>query len=114
MNDTQCKPIHLVSAYHEITSHIEFFSADGASNEQVAGQLLHPLRSRHCEGQAKLPNLNVVIRGKAHASRRLSERTFCVGPLLEKIFQTVLLSPDSIARLLRFSHEVQNIFSCEV
>ena len=48
----------------------EVYGADSAADEQFAGQLLRP-NSGRTVGKGQLPNLRVVIRDPAHASRRL-------------------------------------------
>ena len=60
-----------------ILGRVEMFSADGAANEQVAGRLLHPSVERGASGKT-LTNLKMVLRDKARAARRLTQRTFNV------------------------------------
>ena len=96
-----------------ILKRIEMFTADGAASEQLAGKMLHPgsLRS----GLApKLPNLRLVLRDKAHASRRITERTFQADPILHEILQVLLYGQPSVARLLHHSLPFQTIFEREV
>ena len=52
----------------------ELRSVGGAFDEQLAGRLLHPSVER--SGDTKmLTNLKLVAREKAHAARRLTQRT---------------------------------------
>ena len=57
-----------------IRQRVEMFTADGAANEQLAGKMLHPTSLRG-NLETKLPNLRLVIRDKAHATRRITDRT---------------------------------------
>ena len=91
---------------------IDMFTADGAANEQLAARLLHPGSSRsNCQ---KLPNLSMILRDKAHATRRLTERTFQADPNLDRIMQAVVTGETSVARLLKNSRLFQCIFEQEV
>ena len=85
------------------------FTADGASNEQLAGKMLHP-ESLRGDLALKLPSLRLVIRDKAHATRRLTERTFACDTCLERIMQAVVLGQGSASRLLKNSRRLQCIF----
>ena len=105
---------HDPAAADAICSRIEMFTADGASNEQLAGKMLHPTSLRHGGAAGKLPNLRMVLRDKAHASRRLTERTFQADPVLDRIMQVVVVGNCSVARLLNNSRRVQTIFEAEV
>ena len=101
-------------AYQQIRNRIEMFCADGASNEQVAGRLLHPSSARSMLNLRKLRNLKLILRDKAHAASRLAERTFSVDPLINDITQLLLFKKNSIAKLLRYSAEFSKIFRKEV
>ena len=95
-----------------IRDRIEMFTADGAANEQLAARLLHPGSSRsNCQ---KLPNLSMILRDKAHATRRLTERTFQADPNLDRNMQAVVTGETSVARLLKNSRLFQCIFEQEV
>ena len=71
---------------------------------------MHPSVERS-GGAKKLPNLKLVIRDKAHATRRLTQRTFRVDGTLEDVQATMLLcnplpkgkSGASAANMLRYS-----------
>ena len=62
----------------------------------------------------KLPGLKLILRDKAHASRRLTERTFRADPVLQRICDVLLFNKHSIAKLLRFSEPFSKIFHEEV
>ena len=96
-----------------IVDHIEMYAADGASSEQLAGKLLHPQSARG-NAVTKLPNLRVVLRDKAHASRRITERTFQTDPALNNVLVTVVTGPKSLSRLLKNSRIIQNIFEKQI
>ena len=96
-----------------IRKHIEMFTADGASNEQLAGKMLHPTSLRG-ELDLKLPALRLVLRDKAHATRRIAERTFAADSRLENIMQTMVLGQSSASRLLQNSRRLHCIFEAEV
>ena len=51
-----------LEAQVHILNTIEMFTADGASNEQLAGKMLHP-DSLRGDLALKLPSLRLVIRG---------------------------------------------------
>ena len=113
------EPPRLVeAAARRVLQHVEMFSADGAANEQLAGRLLHPAVER--AGTAdKLPNLKMILRDKAHAARRLTQRTFKVDPLLDDLQRTMLFgvedaSGGSVAKMLRDSGPCADIFKKEV
>ena len=99
--------------YARILQRIEMFSADGASAEQIAARLLHPTSAREAAVK-KLPSLKMILRDKAHASRRITERTFCRDPQLARLANTLLFDKDSVAKLLRFSEQFADLFAQEV
>ena len=101
------------SLQKHILDRIEMFTADGAANEQLAAKMLHPasLRSSLCQ---KLPNLRMILRDRAHATRRLTERTFQADSKLDRIMRVVVLGETSVARLLKNSRQLQCMFEEEV
>ena len=101
------------NAQEHIRSRIEMFTADGASNEQLAGRLLHPAALRRGAVE-KLPALRLVLRDRAHATRRVAERTFAADALLDNIMQVMVTGPNSVARLLKNSRAFQVAFEAEV
>ena len=113
------EPPRLVeAAARRVLQHVEMFSADGAANEQLAGRLLHPAVER--AGTAdKLPNLKMILRDKAHAARRLTQRTFKVDSPLDELQRTMLFGVEdavcgSVAKMLRDSGPCADIFKKEV
>ena len=115
MNRSRTKPTVVARAEHLILKRIEMITADGAANEQLALKLLHPMSARTSKvGVGKLPGLKLILRDKAHASRRLTERTFRSDPLLQQICDVVLFSKNSIAKLLCYSGDFADIFAQEV
>ena len=101
------------STQQHIRGCIEMCTADGAANEQLAAKLLHPASLRNSLSQ-KLPNLRLILRDRAHATRRLTERTFQADPKLEGIMQVVVSGETSVARLLKNSRHLRCIFEEEV
>jgi hypothetical protein len=71
--------------------------------------MLHP-DSLRGDLALKLPPLRLVIRDKAHATRRLTERTFACDNCLRRIMQAVVLGQGSASRLLKNSRSLQCIF----
>ena len=113
MNQVTRPPTFHRRFYERILQRIEMFSADGASAEQIAGRLLHPTSAR-VAAVDKLPSLKMILRDKAHASRRITERTFCRDPELALLANTLLFDKDSVAKLLRFSEQSSALFEQEV
>ena len=85
---------HLAAeAERRILKRIEMITADGAANEQVALKMLHPSSVRTSPVTlGKLPGLKLILRDKAHASRRLTERTFRRDTYLWQIFDLLVYS----------------------
>ena len=110
MNKTRKAATIDSTTLQRILDHVEMFSADGAANEQVAGRLLHPLVQRASRQAAKLKNLKMVLRDKAHACRRLLSRTVVVDPELKAINDIMLFGTPSIAKMLRDSRPCAEIF----
>jgi hypothetical protein len=75
--------------------------------------MVHPTSLRG-DLAAKLPSLRLVLRDKAHATRRLTERTFACDNFLGRIMQAVVLGQGSASRLLKNSRRLQCIFEREV
>jgi hypothetical protein len=96
-----------------IRNHIEMFTADGASNEQLAGKMLHPTSLRG-DLAMKLPALRLVIRDKAHATRRITERTISADSRLDHIMNTIVVGQGSVSRILKNSRQLACIFEQEV
>ena len=95
-----------------IRQRIEMFTADGAANEQLAGKMLHPTSLRG--NKTKLPNLRLVIRDKAHATRRITDRTISADCVLERILDVIVVGRPSVARVLKNSRPLASIFEAEV
>ena len=113
MNQVRTKPMWAVAAEANILQRIEFITADGAANEQLALRLLHPKSCRATDVE-KLPNLKLTLRDKAHATRRIAERTFKADPTLWRILDNLLFCEGSLAKQLRFSPAFSAIFNTEV
>ncbi len=96
-----------------VTQSVVCYAADGASAEQLAGQMLHPNSVRNSLA-AKLPNLRLLIRDKAHSSRHLVRHGFQADPVLEKILNTVIMQKSSITNTLKNSLILRRVFKQEV
>ena len=68
---------------------IKLLSADGAEAMQAAFCVLHP-KSQCATEIPKLPALKMVLLDKAHASRRLTQRTVCTDPDMNNIMKNVV------------------------
>ena len=99
MNKTRKAATIDSTTLQHILDHVEMFSADGVANEQVAGRLLHPLVQRASGKAAKLNNLKMVLRDKAHACRRLLSRTVVVDPELKAINDSMIFGTLPIAKM---------------
>ena len=87
----------------------EVYASDAAADEQLAGQMLRPDSGRTgCEAQ--LPNLRLVIRDAAHASRRLLSRTWCQDPYIKRLLDALLWNKNSLAKTIRYTRVFQDLF----
>ena len=82
---------------------------DAAGDEVLAS---HMMRSSDLAGstRAVTPNLLHIVRDKAHASRRLLSRPWCIDPVLKDVCMRTARGRGSIARLVHNSGEVKRIF----
>ena len=96
-----------------IRQRVEMFTADGAANEQLAGKMLHPTSLRG-DLETKLPNMRLVIRDKAHATRRITDRTIGADCVLEQILNVIVVGRPSVSRLLKNSRPIACMFESEV
>ena len=74
--------------------------------------MLHPTSLRG--NKTKLPNLRLVIRDKAHATRRITDRTISADCVLERILDVIVVGRPSVARVLKNSRPLASIFEAEV
>lgn len=81
------------SLLKHLLTHIEHYAADAEAAEQLAGNMLHGRgRAPSCkELLAPLPNLRIVSRDRAHASRRLQAKPWAADPELKGIMQRMVL-----------------------
>jgi hypothetical protein len=90
----------------------EVFVADGAADEQMAGELLRPLAGNsddQCLIQA-LPNLKLVVMDRAHASRRILQRTWDKDEYLNSLLKPILWDSQSLVRILQNSDVAKTLF----
>ncbi len=109
-NRVHCRPCLDNVSMERIKQNVTFFSADGAANMQLAGQLLHALSPRSSENVQPLESLSFRIRDHAHAARRILSRTISVDPVLKRITDVLLFDKNSIARLLQNTRDFRKIF----
>lgn len=94
-----------------LTQIIECFTADAASDEQLAGEMLRninavPLRDNY----PLLSNIIVVTRDRAHAARRITKRPWQADPELNEVMRTMITSKTSITSLIQNSGVFQHWF----
>ena len=96
----------------------EVFVADGASDEQLAGELLRPMASglggdaNHVDHPLvrPLPNLKLVLMDRAHASRRVLQRTWDKDEYLNSILKALIWDKSSLVRVLQNSDVAKDLF----
>ena len=89
-----------------IRSKIEAVCVDSASNEIKSAGLMRT------SGVA--PNLKVIIRDRAHASRRLLSRPWKADPFLNEIAETVVMNRSSICQRVQHSHDLREMYAKNV
>ena len=75
--------------------------------------MLHP-RVERAGAAEKLPRLKMILRGKAHSVRRLTQRTFKVDPVLNGILDELVTGQKSIAEMLHLSEPCSQVFRAEL
>jgi hypothetical protein len=93
----------------------EVFVADGAADEQMAGQMLRPTLSddddaNHRRWIQPLPNLKLVVMDRAHASRRILQRTWDKDDYLNKLLKALIWDKQSLVRVLQHSDVAKELF----
>ena len=86
---------------------------DSAGSEVAAAENSMEAQSRvaHSAGEeASLPNNKLVIRDKAHASRRILERPWIVDAFLMFIASVLILIPGSLAQIIQHSDELRQMY----
>ena len=79
--------------YDHLVRIIEFFVSDAAGDEQKAGRILRD-GFKHLE--PALPSLKIVVRDRAHASRRIISRGWAADPFLKMVLDMLLNNKMSI------------------
>jgi hypothetical protein len=79
---------------------------DSASNETKSALVM-----RNC---GLTPNLKVIIRDRAHASRRLLSRPWKADPFLNEIAETVVMNNTSICQRIQHSHDLREMYATNV
>jgi hypothetical protein len=91
----------------------EVFVADGAADEQMAGQLMHPSAAEDGldpRWVKTLPNLQLVVMDRAHASRRLLQRTWDKDEYFNSILHPLIWDKHSLVRTLQYSDVAKELF----
>ena len=78
--------------FKHIVEHVEFFTADAAGDEQRAGQILSTSEI--------FPLLKLVIKDRAHATRRITKRGWAADDFISRVFCTVVSEKSSITKLV--------------
>ena len=103
--------------YKHVRLHCHALTVDAASNEVAAGEAacLPESRPAHAVGQAFMPNLQVIVRDKAHGSRRVLERPWLADDYLKGVAEGLISHPSSFAQLIQHSAELRRIYTeaCE-
>ena len=86
--------------YDHLVRIIEFFVSDAAGDEQKAGRILRD-GFKHLE--PALPSLKIVVRDRAHASRRIISRGWAADPFLKMVLDMLLNNKMSIIRVIENS-----------
>jgi hypothetical protein len=92
-----------------LTLIIECFTADAASDEQLAGEMLRvapPVRDDY----PILGNIIAVTRDRAHAARRITKRPWSADPYLDDVMKRMVTSKFSITSLIQNSGVFQHWF----
>ena len=89
-----------------IRSKIEAVCVDSASNETKSALLMR--------SSGLTPNLKVIIRDRAHASRRLLSRPWKADPFLNEIAETVVMNSSSICQRIQHSHDLRAMYAANV
>ena len=101
-----------------MTAITEVFVADGAADEQMAGELLRP-QALGGGGDANanqqhlirpLPNLQLVLMDRAHASRRVLQITWDKDEYLDSILKALIWDKQSLVRVLQNSEVAKELF----
>ncbi len=100
------RPRLRVADHRRILKITEFFAADGAENEQLAGRLMKEAKSQTTMGlwRSTCPNLRIVERDRAHALRRVTKRPWTADKRLARVIDKVFFSKHSVTRLIQYSH----------
>ena len=96
-----------------IRTHVEVFAADGAADEQLTGRMLMGSSGRGADSElgAAMPRLRLITRDKAHASRRLLQRTWTADVYINNLTGLILYAKGSLAKLLEYSLPFQERFA---
>ena len=106
---TKHQPIFLRDVYKHLRGAITGITVDAAADEILGAEMMRT-PALTSEMQALAPNLRHVIRDKAHASRRLSQRPFAADPFLKDVLDMMASGRGSMARIIQNSLEARRVF----
>ena len=90
-----------------VRAHVHSTCVDAASNEvcatfDTAAAWALPLEGLR-PGEALFPNHQLVVRDRAHGSRRILSRPWTADRYLNSLFQSLVSGPSSLVQLIRHS-----------
>lgn len=100
---------HMCACVHALT-------VDAAGNEVASGENMRSSKSVTADNaKAFTPNLQVIIRDKAHASRRILERPWNSDDYLTLVARAFVTDPQSVAQQVQHSSDFQEWYKecCE-
>lgn len=104
-------PVFDEALFEHMRTHIHSTTVDSAANEIVAAQDM--AASQPGREFAQLPNHKLIVRDRAHGSRRTLQRPWAADPYLDAIVTSVVLGPSSICQLIQRSDDFRAwYFSC--
>ena len=101
------------SLHQQLVQSIETFVSDAAADEIRAGHMLagQTTSSTYRPG---FPQLQVVVRDRPHATRRILSRGWAADPTLDDVIQRFVLGPQSPTRLIQYSCHFKQIFATNI
>ena len=95
------------SLLEKLCGAVTWWFTDAAYDEFAAGELLFSLP----EAKAMFPNLRVVGREKAHASRRVLSRPQNTDPYLTEVANRFIWNYDSVAAMIQHNSTINDYFA---
>ena len=120
--DSDHAPINDPELYDHIRTSIHALTVDAAGNEIAAGENMMSASSSTAHAvdeEAWAPNMTIIVRDKAHASRRVLHRPWVCDEYLSAVANALILDSGSVAQLIEHSadlrawYEEASVKSCE-